>query len=117
MLLCDCHLLNKNNNQIGVYVGGYSMTYFDKNSAHNEKTIQYNPLVHTLKTIGWQVNPLITITAGLRGAIHEQPIKDIEKLKIPKNKIKTPMKHLQHISIKYLTYLILNKKRKKKNPL
>jgi hypothetical protein len=54
------------------------------NNAHNEKTAKYNPLIETLRIAGWQVNPLITFTAGVRGAIHKQPIKELEKLKIPK---------------------------------
>ena len=58
---------------------------------------------------GWQVKPLITTITGVRGAIHKQPIKELEKLKIPKSKIKTLMKHLHQIGIIYLTYLILNK--------
>ena len=51
------------------------------------------------------------IKARVRGAIHEQPIKDLEKLKTPKNKIKTLMKQLHQIAIKYLTYLMLNKRK------
>ena len=81
------------------------------NTTHNEKAAKYNRLIHALRTTGWQVNPLIITTTGVRGAIHEQPIKDLEKLKIPKNKIKTLMKHLQQIAIKHLTYLILNKRK------
>ena len=42
------------------------------------KTAKYNPLIQTLRIIGWQVNPLITITAGVRGALHELSIKDSE---------------------------------------
>ena len=41
----------------------------------------------------------------------KQPIKDLEKLKIAKSKIKTLMKHLHQIAIKYLTYMILNKRK------
>ena len=81
------------------------------NTTHSEKTTKYNPLIKTLRAAGWQVNPLITITAGVRGAIHEQSIEDPEKLKIPKSKIKILMKHLHEIAIKYLTYLIINKRK------
>ena len=81
------------------------------NTAHNEKTAKYNSLVQTLKIVGWQVNPLITIIAGVRGAIHEQTIKKLEKLKIAKNEIKRLMEHLHQIAIKYLTYLMLNKRK------
>ena len=76
-----------------------------------KKTKKYNPLVQTLRTTGWKVNPLVTITTGLRGAVHEQPIKELENLKIPKREIKILMKQLHQIAIKYLTYLILNKRK------
>ena len=42
-------------------------------------------LIHTLKRVAWQVNPLITITTGVRGAIHEQPIKEPKINKIIQN--------------------------------
>jgi len=50
------------------------------NTAHIGKTAKYNPLIHALKVASWQVNPLIT--TWVRGAIHKQPIKDLEKLQI-----------------------------------
>jgi hypothetical protein len=76
-----------------------------------KKNAKYNPLIQTLRIAGWQVNPLTTITTCVRGAICEQAIKDLEKLKIPKNEIKILMKQLSQISIKYLAYLILNKRK------
>ena len=74
-------------------------------------TAKYNPLIQAIKAVGWKVNPLVTITAGVRGSIHEQPIKELEKLKIPKREIKILMQQLHQIAIKYLTYLILNKRK------
>jgi uncharacterized membrane protein YeaQ/YmgE (transglycosylase-associated protein family) len=38
--------------------------------------------------------PLITIIAGLRGAIHEQFIKKLEDLNIPEYNIKSLMKNI-----------------------
>ena len=55
--------------------------------------------------------PLITITAGVRGAIHEHSIDKLSNLKIPKNSIKTLMKNIHQNAIKYLTYLVLNKRK------
>ena len=81
------------------------------NTAHNGKATKYNPLIQALRAIGWQVNPLITITVGIRGAIYEQPIKELERLKIPKNEVRSIMKQFHQIAIKYLTYLILNKRK------
>ena len=81
------------------------------NTTQKEKTEKYNPLIQTLRTAGWKVKGLITITTRVRGAIHERPIKELENLKIPKREIKILMKQLHQIAIKYLTYLILNKRK------
>ena len=43
--------------------------------------------------IGKQI--LITITAGVRGAIHEQSINKLEELSIPKTNIKNLMKNVR----------------------
>ena len=55
--------------------------------------------------------PLNTVTARVRGVIHERSIDQLNKLKIPKPSIKTLMKNIHQNAIKYLTYLILNKKK------
>ena len=55
--------------------------------------------------------PLITITVGVRGAIHEHFIEQLNNLKLPKSDIKTLVKSLHHNAIKYLTYLVLNKRK------
>jgi hypothetical protein len=60
---------------------------------------------------GWKVNPLTTITAGVKGAIHEHSIEKLTKLKIPKHHIKSLMKKIHENAIKYLTYLVLNKRK------
>jgi hypothetical protein len=49
--------------------------------------------------------------AGVRGAIHEHSIQKLEDLKIPKSNIKKLMKDIHQNAIKYLTYLILNKRK------
>ena len=59
---------------------------------------------------GWKTNPFITITVGVRGAIHEHSIEKLN-LKIPKTSVKTLMRNLHQNAIKYLTYLILNKRK------
>ena len=72
---------------------------------------KYNPLINAIQSKGWKTNPLITITIGVRGAIHEQSIKKLEDLKIPKAYIKNLMKNIHQNAIKYLTYLVLNKRK------
>ena len=64
-----------------------------------ERPLNTTHLIHTIQTASWQINPLIIITSGVIGAIHQQPIKDLEKLKISKNKIKALMKHLHQLVI------------------
>ena len=58
------------------------------NTAHKEQIAKYNPLIHILRTTSWQINLLITITTGVRGAIREQPMKYLEKLKYTKMRSK-----------------------------
>ena len=76
-----------------------------------QKHTKYDPLINAIQNNGWKTNPLITITAGVRGAIHEHSIEKLNNLKIPKANIKNLMKSLHHNAIKYLTYLILNKRK------
>jgi hypothetical protein len=57
-----------------------------------------------------QVNPLITITTGVRGVVHEHN-HELKQLKISKIEVIMLMKQLHQNVIKYLTYLILNKRK------
>ena len=79
--------------------------------AITQKHIKYDPLNHAIHNIGWKTNPVITITAGVRGAIHEHSIQKLTDLKIPKPNIKKLMKDIHQNAIKYLTYLVLNKRK------
>ena len=75
------------------------------------KHTKYDPLINTIKNKEWKTNPLITITTDVRGAIHEHSINILTSLQIPKTNIKTLVKSLHQNAIKYLTYLILNKRK------
>ena len=79
--------------------------------ALTHKHTKYDPLISSIQNIGWKTNPLITITYGVRGAIHEHSINKLTDLKIPKSRIKTLMKDIHQNAIKYLTYLVLNKRK------
>ena len=87
--------------------------------ACTHKHDKYDPLITTLRANGWNTNPLITITARVRGAIHEHPIEQLTNLKIPKTHIKTLMKNIHQNAIKNLTYMVLNKRKldNKQNPI
>ena len=67
------------------------------------------------KTKAGKQNPLNTITAVVRGHVHDQSINKLINLKIPMSNIKTLMKDIHQNAIKYLTYLVLNKKNLKTN--
>lgn len=63
-------------------------------------------------------NPIITIMVGVRGVIHKQSFEALETLKVPKkwtNDLKETYKHIHYTAIKYLTYLILNKRKLNNN--
>ena len=79
--------------------------------ALTQKHANYDPLLNAIRNKGWKTNPLITIIAGVRGAIHEQSITRLTELKIPKSNIKTLMKNIHQNAIKYLTYFVLNKRK------
>ena len=72
------------------------------------KHTKYNPLINIIQNNERKTNPLITITTGVRGAIHEHSINNMTKLKMLKTNIKTLMKNLHQNAIKYLTHLVLN---------
>ena len=58
------------------------------------KDIKYDSLLNTIQNNGWKTNPLITVTAGVRGAIHKHSIKltmnKLTNLKIPKTNHSNP---------------------------
>jgi hypothetical protein len=87
--------------------------------ALTHKHAKYDPLNNTIQNNGWKINPLITITAGVRGAIHEHSIEKLTRINIPKSSIKKLMKDIHQNAIKYLTYLVLNKRKldNKQNPV
>ena len=47
----------------------------------------------------------------VQGVIHEHSIEQLDKLKLPKSSIKSLIKIIHQNAIKYLTYLVLNKRK------
>ena len=80
-----------------------------------QKHAKYDPLINAIQNKGWKMKPLITITTWVRGAIYEKSIKILDDLEIPKSSIK----NLHQNAIKFLTYLVLNKRKldNKQTPL
>ena len=79
--------------------------------AITQKHVKYDPLINAIRNKGWKTKPLITITAWVRGAIHEQSINKLVDLNIPKTNIKNLVKNIHQNAIKYLAYLVLNKRK------
>jgi hypothetical protein len=79
--------------------------------ALTQKHAKYDLLINAIRKKGWKMNPLITITSGVRGAIHKQSIKKPTDLNILKTNVKKLMKYIHQNAIKYLTYLVLNKRK------
>ena len=79
--------------------------------ALSHKHTNYDPLINAIWNKGWKTNPLITIIAKVRGAIHKQSITNRVALEIPKTDIKDLMKNIQQNAIELLTYLVLNKRK------
>ena len=71
-------------------------------------------LIH-LQNLGWDTLPLIVITAGIHGIIHQPSIELLVNLNIPQHKIKNLMETISLDAIKHLTHIILNKRKNKKN--
>ena len=65
-----------------------------------------------MKQWDWNTKPLITITTSVQGAIHEKSITILNNnMRILKPTIKNLLKTIHQNAIKYLTYLILNKRK------
>jgi hypothetical protein len=71
-----------------------------------QKHAKYDPLNQAIHNKGWKTNPVITITARVRGAIHEHSIQKLTDLKIPKSNIKKLMKDIHQNAIKYISHVL-----------
>ena len=70
-----------------------------------EKLNKHNMLIQFMRTYGWKIDPVVTITTGVRGTIHEH-------LKLPPNGVKKCMTRIHQIIINIsCTYLVLNKRK------
>jgi hypothetical protein len=67
--------------------------------AITQKHAKYDPFINEIRSNRWKTKPLITITAGVRGAIHEQSITKLTDLNIPKTNIKNLMKSIHQNAI------------------
>jgi hypothetical protein len=81
-----------------------------------EKTEKYQGLINDIKAKGWNVDPLITLTAGARGSTHKNTITELKKAySLPKNIIEPMVSQLNIIAIKYTMQILLVKRKLEKN--
>ena len=84
--------------------------------AITRKTEKYQPLIDNITNIGWNVEPLIVITAGARATTYTPSIKILEeKFKIPKETVKQTFIDINTIAIQHAMSIILHKRRLENN--
>ena len=80
------------------------------------KIEKYQPLIDNITNKGWNVEPLIVITAGARATTHTPSIKILEeKFKIPKETLKQTFIDINTIAIQHTMSIILHKRRFENN--
>ena len=84
--------------------------------AITRKTEKYQPLLDNISNRGWNVEPLIVITAGARATTQSPSIKILdEKLKIRKRTEKKIVIDINTIAIQHAMSIILHKRRVENN--
>ena len=80
------------------------------------KTKKYQPLINHIINRGWNVEPVIVITAGVKATTHIPSMKILEeKFKIPEKTIRQTFSEINTIAIQYAMSIILHKRRLENN--
>src|SRR5450759_2532421 len=81
-----------------------------------EKTDKYLGLINDIKARGWNVDPLITLTAGARGSTYKNTISELKRIfSLPKNIIEPLVSQINIIVIKYAMNILLFKRKLENN--
>jgi hypothetical protein len=81
-----------------------------------QKTDKYLGLINDIKARGWNVDPLIILTAGARGSTHKNTISELKQaFSLPKNIIEPMVSQLNIIAIKYAMNILLFKRKLENN--
>src|SRR6202049_690299 len=76
------------------------------------KINKYKPLIDSIASRGWKIEPLIVITARARATTHIPSMKILENnLRIPMVTIKNTFKNINTIAIQYAMSILLHKRR------
>ena len=82
------------------------------------KIEKFQPLIENITNIGWNIEPLIIVTAGARAISHIPSMKILEtKFKIPEQRVRNTFKEINIIAIHYAMSIILHKRRIENNEL
>jgi hypothetical protein len=82
---------------------------------HTKKIKKINLILHPLLyQLGWRILPPIIIMATMQDIIHTTTTKHPQDLHNPNSKIHKLMESFSQIGIKYLTHIILNKRKLEK---
>ena len=77
-----------------------------------QKNYKYRPLIASIASRGWKIEPLIVITAGARATAHIPSMKVLEtNFKMPMVTIKNTFKNINTIAIQYAMSILLHKRR------
>jgi hypothetical protein len=80
------------------------------------KTTKYQPLVNIIQSHGWQVTPIIVLTAEARATTHIPSIKHLHTtFKIPGSCIKQTFSNINIIAIHHAMSILLHKRRIENN--
>ena len=89
----------------------YCNDWFSR-EAIEAKINKYKPLIDSIASKGWKIEPLLVITIGARATAHIPPMKLLEdNLKIPMATIKNTFKNINTIAIQYAMSILLHKRR------
>jgi hypothetical protein len=81
-----------------------------------EKTRKYQGLIDAIKEKGWNVDPLLTLTAGARGSTHKSTITKLKNTyTISKALIEPMVSQLNINAIKYAMYILFYKRKLENN--
>jgi hypothetical protein len=73
---------------------------------------KYKPLIESIASRGWKIEPIIVITVGARATTHIPSMTKLEdNLKIPMTNIKNTFKNINTIAIQYAMSILLHKRR------
>jgi hypothetical protein len=98
-------------------------TYYASETIHIMLSHHKDPIPHSqynswndIKARGWNVDPLIILTAGARGSTHKNTISELKQaFSLPKNIIEPMVSQLNIIAIKYAMNILLFKRKLENN--